>query len=70
MPTISKKKLRVGDSVSVHLGPTIWQARIVEERGPIGIHGRRLFRVQLISEQDEPPQFVEVPEDQIKAPRR
>ena len=68
MPRLTKKKLRIGDLVSVRLGTTIWRARLVEDRGHIGVKGRQLFRLQLLSDQDEVPMFVEVPEDRIEVP--
>ena len=65
MPAIAKKKLKIGDKVNVRLGNTTWRALIVEDRGRIGINGRQLFRVQLLDDQHDAPQFVEVPHDNI-----
>jgi hypothetical protein len=70
MPVSTRKHMRVGDEVHVRLGPTLWRARIIENRGPIGVGGRRLYRVQLSGEPDESPQFVEVPEEDIQVPAR
>jgi hypothetical protein len=39
---------------------------VVEDRGPIGIGGRRLFGVEIPVEPDE-PMMVEVPEDELEA---
>ncbi|HUO10149.1 MAG TPA: hypothetical protein VM008_17720 [Phycisphaerae bacterium] len=70
MPTLPKNKLRIGKRVKVRLGGTTWRARIIEDRGPIGLNGRQLVRVELLDDEqtDEAKvahQFVEVPLDDI-----
>ena len=58
-----KKKIDVGDEVDVRLGATIWHVRIVEDRGPIGLEGRKMLRVQILDGLDGSPQLIEVPLD-------
>jgi hypothetical protein len=41
-------------------------AQIVEDRGPLGVKGRRLYRVRLDPEQGETSSF-EVPEEELEA---
>jgi hypothetical protein len=41
----------IGDWVKFNYGPTKVYAKIVEDRGPLGVHGRRLYRVQLDDDQ-------------------
>jgi hypothetical protein len=65
MATVAKKKLTIGDEVNVRLGGTTWRARVVEDRGRIGINGRQLYRVKLLSD-DSVEQFVEVPVEDIE----
>ncbi|UCH26927.1 MAG: hypothetical protein JSV66_04610, partial [Trueperaceae bacterium] len=38
---------RVGQRVSFRLGTSDVEATVIEDRGPIGINGRRLVRVRL-----------------------
>jgi hypothetical protein len=52
--------------VNVRLGPTVWRAKIVEDRGRIGKDRRQLFRIQLLDELSEEPQFIEVSADVIE----
>jgi hypothetical protein len=70
MATLARNRLKVGDEVNVRLGETVWRARIVEDRGAIGVKGRRLLRVRLLVEPEDVPQFVEVPESDIEPPPR
>lgn len=69
MPATAKKKLKIGDLVNVALGNTRWRARLIEDRGPIGVNRRRLFRVQLLDTESE-PLLIEVPEDDIEPAQR
>jgi hypothetical protein len=59
-------RFHVGDWVSVLYGARKVLARVTEDRGPIGIHGRRLYRIRLDREQGEPTDF-ELPEGEIEA---
>lgn len=55
---------RVGDAVSfVHGVRRVW-AQIIEDRGDLGINGRRLYRVRVEREATEPRDF-EMPEDDL-----
>jgi hypothetical protein len=55
----------VGDWVKFDYGPKKVSARIVEDRGLLGIQGRRLYRVQLDKELGEASTF-EVPENELE----
>ena len=61
-------EFRVGDLVRVHLAGAIYTARVVEDRGRIGVGGRRLLRIELQDreEGEEAPRF-EVPAEQVEA---
>jgi hypothetical protein len=62
-------RLRVGNWVSFRYGPDEVWAQIIEDRGPLGVGGRRLYRVRLGDEstgEGEEPIAFEVPEDNIK----
>lgn len=62
----ARRPFKVGDEVNVRLGSNSWRARIVEDRGPIGVNGRRIYRVPLDNGADsEARQFVEVPEEDL-----
>lgn len=56
---------RVGDRVTVGLGRRRVHGVITEDRGPLGIHGRRLFQVTVPVEPDE-PMLMERDEDEIE----
>ena len=60
-------RLRVGDTVRVRVGGKPIQARVVEDRGRLGVKGRRLVRVQLIRkrESDESNLSFEVPAEEL-----
>jgi hypothetical protein len=55
----------IGDWVKFAYGPKKVSARIVEDRGLLGVQGRRLYRVQLDDELGQPSTF-EVPEDELE----
>jgi len=66
----AKSKLhqfRVGDTVKVRFGNGRSQARIIEDRGPIGVKGRRLVRVQLLKSKDDLDLAFEVPVEELTA---
>ena len=56
---------RVGDRVRFLFGTTTLRGIIVEDRGAIGVGGRRLLRVQF-SFLAEEPMFIEIPEDELE----
>ena len=56
---------RVGDKVKVRFGNGRTPARIIEDRGPIGVKGRRLVRVQLIKSIHDLDQSFEVPVEEL-----
>jgi hypothetical protein len=55
----------VGDLVSLLYGPRRVSGKVIEDRGPLGAHGRRIYLVQAVIGQDEPTMF-EVPEDNLE----
>ena len=67
MSTVKKMKARyqVGDRVSFLYGPRQVNGEVVEDRGPLGAHGRRVLLVRPDLGQDEETTF-EVPEDNLE----
>jgi hypothetical protein len=67
MKTTQQKasQFRSGDRVSFSLGKYDLTGVIVEERGPIGVQGRRLFVVQIPMDPDEPENYT-IPENELK----
>ena len=63
--TGSPRAFRVGDKVVVRVVCSRIRARIIEDRGPIGVGGRRLYRVQPIGKDSDPEQTFEVPAEQL-----
>lgn len=56
---------RIGGKVMVHMGLTPRRAEIVEDRGPIGIGGRRILRVRYVDSTGETRPTFEVPLDYV-----
>jgi len=54
----------VGDIVSFSFGLRNVAAQIIEDRGPIGVKGRRLYRVRFDQSADEPID-LEIPEEEV-----
>jgi hypothetical protein len=60
-----KNRFRVGDRVGFLFGRRRVIGVIVEDRGPLGMQGRRLYRIEFTLPPAE-PMFVEIPEDEIE----
>jgi hypothetical protein len=60
-----KASFRVGDHVRIDFGRRKLTGVIVEDRGPLGVHGRRLYQVDLPMDPSE-PMSVELPEDEME----
>ena len=69
MSTVKKfgPRFRVGDAASFLYGPRLVQGKIIENRGPLGAYGRRIYLLQATLGQEEATTF-EVPEDALVAP--
>lgn len=57
----SPPRFRVGDMVTLRYGLSDVPARIIEDRGPLGVRGRRLYRVLIVDDRD-----FEVPEEDLQ----
>jgi hypothetical protein len=58
--TDSDKKFSVGDRVKFVFGLANAEGEVIEDRGPIGVGGRRLYRIRFsFSEGD--PMTIELP---------
>src|SRR4051794_21294725 len=55
-----------GDWVSFSYGPSRVLAKVLEDRGPLGVRGRRLYRVQPPADQFEESSPFEMPEDELE----
>ena len=58
-------EFRKGDRVRFRVGTSSIQGRVKEDRGPIGIRGRRLYLVEFRAEPESPSQ-IELPADQLQ----
>jgi hypothetical protein len=63
--THDQPSFHVGDQVKVDFGRRTMTGTIVEDRGLIGIQGRRLFRVSIPTDPFE-PMTLELPEDEME----
>jgi len=61
----SSTRFRVGDWASLFYGPRKIIAQVIEDRGPIGVGRRRLYRIRPLG-QDESMAF-ELPEEELEA---
>lgn len=61
-----RKRFHVGDWVAFRFGTSDLFAQVAEERGPLGINRRQLYRIQVDRDGDEPDSF-ELPEDELRA---
>src|SRR5262245_22417245 len=68
MATANQKtpSFQVGDRVRFQLGRRKVSGKIVEDRGPIGVGGRRLYIVHLFRDPDEPAPFL-MPAEELEA---
>jgi hypothetical protein len=57
-------RLKIGDWVSFPYGTRRVWAQVIEDRGPLGVNGRRIYRIRLGEESGESIAF-EVPEDDL-----
>jgi len=57
----SQHRYRVGEHVRFVFGVTKVEGTIMEDRGPIGVGGRRLYRIRFQFESDEEPMYIELP---------
>lgn len=62
---VSPARFRRGDWVTFPFGVQPAFAQIIEDRGAIGVGGRRLYRVRVDQELDDPFSF-EVPEEEME----
>ena len=59
-------EFQVGDWVSLLYGPSRVLAQVVEDRGPLGVNRRRLYRIRLEQDPGEAGTF-EVREEYLEA---
>jgi hypothetical protein len=57
-----------GDRVTFRLGTRTVHGNVKEDRGPIGIKGRRLYLIEF-SADPESPSLVELPADELEPER-
>lgn len=62
--TTAPAKFRVGDHVRLQYPGGLVEAVITEDRGPIGVRGRRLMRVEILDE-EVPGRVLELPEEEL-----
>lgn len=58
-------KFRVGDQIRFDMGASLWDAVIIEDRGKLGVGGRRIWRVRTTSDSPGAKFETEVPEDEL-----
>jgi hypothetical protein len=63
--TKTSASIEVGDRVRFRLGTRDVEGTVVEDRGRIGVRGRRLLRVVVLPVPQEPP--FELPADDVVA---
>lgn len=64
---MAEKLFRKGDWVSFTFGLRTVQGQIKEDRGPIGVKGRRLYLIEFRAEPQAPSvSYVELPADEFQ----
>ena len=56
MMSTTAHDLRPGDLVNFTIGPPLIRARVIEDRGHIGLGGRQLVRLEALGEEDYEPE--------------
>jgi hypothetical protein len=64
--TAEHGQFQVGDRVRFVFGLAETAGTIVEDRGPIGVGGRRLYGVRFAFSEGD-PMYIELPESDLKA---
>lgn len=64
---LDPSEILVGMLVWVAVGPQLYQAEVVEDRGNVGVGGRRIVRVRMGSPDDGVSEF-EVPAEALVVP--
>jgi hypothetical protein len=60
-----------GDVVRFSYGPRTITGTVKEDRGPIGVGGRRLYAVEFRLDRDsDSPSVIELPANELQATRR
>lgn len=57
--------LRPGDLVTFPFGAMTIHARVIEDRGHLGIRGRQIVRIEVIEKDAEEPWRFEVPAEEV-----
>jgi hypothetical protein len=64
---MSERRFRKGDRVQFRFGIRSLQGEVKEDRGPIGIKGRRLYLVEFrIGPESIDPSLVELPAEELQ----
>jgi hypothetical protein len=59
----TRTRFGIGDVAVVELPAGPAEVRVVEDRGPLGVGGRRLVRVEVLDGAPETPMTFELPEE-------
>jgi hypothetical protein len=60
------KPIRIGDRVRFRFGNSSMIGIVREDRGPIGVGGRRLYLVQYLLSSGGLPSLVEIPAEELQ----
>jgi hypothetical protein len=63
----SRRQLRVGDRVAFDMGTYRAVGEITEDRGNIGVGGRRLLRIRTDARDGLESLWIELPEEEVAA---
>jgi hypothetical protein len=64
---MSEQRFRKGDQVRFRLGVRFVQGEVTEDRGPIGVKGRRLYAVEFPVEPNSgAPSMIELPAEDLE----
>jgi hypothetical protein len=60
-----KSRIEVGEWVYVPLGGDPLEAQVVEDRGNLGVNGRRILRISVPWDEGMEPREFEIPEEDL-----
>lgn len=66
MPKTKRKIVRVGDQVGIEMAGRIRTATVIEDRGNLGVGGKRVVRIDVETDPSTDHYRVEVPVDWLK----
>jgi hypothetical protein len=69
LKSLRRRKFRVGDRAQYATPTSRTKVELIEDRGRLGVGGKRIWRIRTISEYPEDERMFEVREEELKPVR-